>query len=104
MKDQKRSYRRYKKQVILERRARNNHYWAANTKEESWADFWEEVKAGDRCTWMRSMSVPCSCYICSGHSKYRRPDSAAVKKEIEKLLLEEIYGIKQNKIQTHLLR
>ncbi len=74
----KRAYRRYKKETLLHKRAKMNYYWLGYSLEntiamESWSEFWNEVKAGKKCTWMRSTGVACSCYCCSGYYKYKRP-------------------------------
>jgi hypothetical protein len=55
MKNMKRAYRRYKKEVFLKRRARNyyDYSWSLsvdNTK--SWADFYNGVENAEVHTWM----------------------------------------------------
>lgn len=60
-----------------------NYYWLAE-KTQSWALFWEEIKAGKKCTWMRNTGVSCSCYMCSGYYKYKRPTKSKLKNNISK--------------------
>jgi hypothetical protein len=78
MKNKKRAYRRYKKHVILKRRAKNMF---SIGKKHTWAEYWEEVKKGNIDCWMRTTGKPCSCWMCS--EKYKRPTSEQVRKIIE---------------------
>ena len=66
MKNMKRAYRRYKKEVHLKRRARNYYDYSfsmsINEKNLCWADYWEEVNSGKSGKWMRHTGKTCSCY------------------------------------------
>jgi hypothetical protein len=88
MKNMKRAYRRYKKEVLLKRRARNyyDYSWSLsvdNTK--SWADFYNDVESGEVHTWMRNTGKPCSCSLCSSE-KYVRISASEVCKIIRQQL------------------
>lgn len=88
MKNMKRAYRRYKKEVHLKRRARNYYDWSYSLsihKESCWAEFKESVEFGESYTWMRSTGKPCSCNMCS-HNKYSRLPKSDVKKIIKNQL------------------
>jgi hypothetical protein len=88
MKDQKKAYRRYKQETFLKKRAKKNYYWLCN-KQQSWADFWQKIKSGKIHTWLRNFGTACSCYICSKHSKYKRPNKDHIQKMIN-------YELEQN--------
>ncbi len=78
MKDLKRAYRRQMKLTILRRRA-----WIAfniNYFTKTWSQYWEEVKSGECDRWMRTLSKPCSCFMCS--AKYHRPSKGEVNNRI----------------------
>ncbi len=79
MKDLKRAYRRYKAKNLLKKRAKFNYYWLKKT-DQSWASFWNEVQKGKINTWLRNTGVVCSCYMCSGMYKYKRPSKSEIKK------------------------
>ena len=85
MKNLKRAYRRYKKEVVLIKRARNYYDWSYSLsiqKENCWAEFKESVEFGESYTWMRSTGKPCSCYMCS-FNKYNRLTKSDIKKIID---------------------
>ena len=84
MKDLKRAYRRHKQYVILKRRA-----WTTfniNYTSKTWSQYWEEVKSGECDRWMRTLSKPCSCDMCSRH--YQRPSKGEIKNIIQDNLLD----------------
>jgi len=91
MKNLKRAYRRYKKEVHLKRRARNYYDYSfsmsINKDSLSWADFWKEVKSGESGLWMRHTGKPCSCSMCS-FPTYKRPASMELKKIIDEQIHE----------------
>lgn len=37
-------------------------------------DFMRDVLNGEYGTWMRSVNRKCSCYLCKGYTKYKRPN------------------------------
>lgn len=84
MKDLKRAYRRYKKETLLKKRAKANFFWLKKPN-QSWASFWNEIQEGNSNTWLRNAGVSCSCFMCSGYYKYKRP----AKSEIKKIINEE---------------
>ena len=87
MKDKKRAYRRYKKEMVLKRRAKK-WYSGDNMfsigKTQSWAEYWNEVKKGEIDCWLRHTGKPCSCWMCS--EKYQRPTGEEVRKIIDEQL------------------
>lgn len=88
MKNMKRSYRRYKKEVHLKRRARNYYDWSWSLSvdnNKSWADFYKDIESGEIHTWMRHTGRPCSCSLCSFGS-YVRPSASEVCKIIHQQL------------------
>lgn len=89
MKNKKRAYRRYKKEVHLKRRARNyydfNYSMFINKDNLCWADYWKEVKSGESGIWMRHTGKVCSCWMCSW-PVYKRPTNEEKRKIIEEQL------------------
>jgi hypothetical protein len=85
MKNMKRAYRRYKKQVHLKRRAEKNYYWLG-FEEESKAEFIKKVLHGEIHTWLRHTGRPCNCSMCSRYDKYQRPTIVEEKKIIDEQL------------------
>lgn len=81
MKDRNRAYRRHKKWVKFKRRL---DMWVEKSS-SSWcdydSDFKDNVIKGEYCTWMRTTSKPCNCFICSGENKYNRPQKQYILKE-----------------------
>lgn len=88
MKDLKRAYRRQMQYTILKRRARINFAihqgWGRTQK--TWAEYWEVVSSGKSARWMRTLSKPCSCEICS--ASYQRPSKGEVNNLIQDNLLD----------------
>ncbi len=82
MKNYKRAYRRHKKQTILKRRAWIN--FNIKFTRQTWDEYWKEVKTGTCDKWMRTLSKPCSCDMCT--ASYQRPS----KGEIKKIILDEL--------------
>ena len=88
MKNMKRAYRRYKKQVHLKRRARNyyDYSWSLSIENtNSWADFYNGVENGEFHIWMRHTGKPCSCSLCSSE-KYVRISASELYKIIKQQL------------------
>jgi len=92
MKNMKRAYRRYKKEVHLKRRAKNYYAYAntlsINRESKCWADYYDEIKSGESAVWMRHTGKVCSCWYCS-YYKYKRPTSEFVRNIIN----EQLYDI-----------
>lgn len=90
MKDRKRAYRRYKKEIKFKKRIKN---WARGSysfgykNREEWID---AILKGETSTFLRTTGTPCNCWMCSGENKYQRPQKQYIKKEIEN---DEIYSI-----------
>jgi hypothetical protein len=88
MKNMKRAYRRYKKEVLLKRRARNyyDYSWSLSVDNtNSWANFYKGVENGEIHTWMRHTGRPCSCSLCS-RGGYVRMSASEVCKIIRQQL------------------
>lgn len=81
MKDLKRAYRRYKKEVHFKRRAKNVFSWMGYSSEPceqhlSWAEYWNKIQSGERATWLRTTGRPCDCDMCTTYDKYKRPSKS----------------------------
>lgn len=89
MKNTKRAYRRYMKEVHLKRRARNyydnSHSMSINRDNKCWGDFYKEVQSGESGLWMRHTGKVCSCWMCS-YYKYERPTPEEVRQIIDEQL------------------
>lgn len=89
MKNYKRAERRRKKMIILKRRAKNYYHstaniYSTNSERRNWAEYWENVKAGNEDVWMRHTGKVCSCDMCS--VKYEKPTNEQKRKIIEEEL------------------
>jgi hypothetical protein len=85
MKNMKRSYRRYEKEVHLKRRARNYYDYGFYGHNINWADFYEKIKLGEYDVWLRHTGTPCSCSMCS-RGKYSRIPASEVRNIIDEQL------------------
>ncbi|MCK9576035.1 MAG: hypothetical protein WC979_00540 [Candidatus Pacearchaeota archaeon] len=70
MKNYKRALRREQKRSHIIRRVKIWHGILCS-KHIRYAEYLQKVFNGERDVWMRTQSVPCSCYCCSGEHKYR---------------------------------
>lgn len=52
-------------------------------RHQSWGDFWEKIKSGERATWLKSTGNPCNCVMCSKYNKYIRPQKQYMLQERE---------------------
>ena len=89
MKNMKRAYRRYKKEVHLKRRARNYYDYSSsisvNNDNLCWSDYWKEVQSGESGIWMRHTGKVCSCSMCSWPI-YEKPTAEEVRNIIDEQL------------------
>jgi len=93
MKDLKRAYRRYKKEVHFKRRAKNVYPWMGYSSAEheqhlSWAEYWNKIQSGERATWLRTTGRPCNCTMCTEYYKYKRPKKGDITKIINSQIMD----------------
>lgn len=80
-------FRRYETYKKLEKRIKKYYYanaWYKRGYEcNSYAEYRTKVKDGELDTWLRTTAVVCSCSMCSGCYKYKRPIQSDIKKIID---------------------
>lgn len=78
-----RAERRSRTEKIVKSRSRKNYYWA--NRNESWAEFFENVKSGIHSQWIKHTGTICSCWMCSKADKFSKKD----RRETKQINLEE---------------
>lgn len=72
MKETKRALRRHQFRTKFEQRIKvwfkDSYYYGDGSAEESIA----RVRKGERSNWVRTTGTPCSCWGCSGSTKFVR--------------------------------
>jgi len=81
MKNMKRAYRRYKKEVKFKSRVKiwtqGTYTWNPQYREE-WI---KEIFEGKASNFLRTTSRPCNCWMCT-FEKYERPKKQDIQKDI----------------------
>ena len=72
MKDTKRAYRRYKKEVNFLRRVDNWLVGMYRNHPGELETYRKDILEGKTSKWLRTTGSPCNCWMCSGETKFVR--------------------------------
>ena len=74
-----RSKRIQERENIIKKRAKKHYHWLKGDN-ESWALFYNNIKAGVKNQFLKHTGVACSCWDCSKSVKYSKKDRVKNKK------------------------
>jgi hypothetical protein len=78
MKNYKRAYRRWKKQVKFKRRV---NLWIHDLTYNRKDGLKERILKGESHRFLKTTGCPCNCYMCSGMNKYKKIPKFKILKE-----------------------